>query len=178
MQTWIIWDLSLLILWFLISWIISWPSAWYLSLNVNVQNLHKYDLCTEWIVLKSSNFDETEHCCTQFPHKYGLLDFKGFARFTASECCWSVFVVWNSRLHFSLLISSFLISFSCLTLSIGDWVLYKRGLDGDNSYLILEKENYIFFDFILCNFLVRMLRCFYAKIFFFFNFQKLFDPKT
>ena len=33
-------------------------------------------------------------------------------------------------------------------LSIGDWVLYNRGLDGDNiwnSYLILEKENHISF---------------------------------
>ena len=48
------------------------------------------------------------------------------------------------------------------TLSIGDWVLCNRGLDRNNSYLRFlfnfRKKNYIFFNFILCNFLVRTLR--------------------
>ena len=30
----------------------------------------------------------------------------------------------------------------------------------ENSYLILEKENYTIFNFILCKFLVRMIRYF------------------
>ena len=48
--------------------------------------------------------------------------------------------------------------------SVKDWVLRKRGLDVDNSCLnsciILEKEKYIFLNFILCNFLVRTLTYF------------------
>ena len=57
--------------------------------------------------------------------------------------------------------------------SIRDWVLRKRGLDEDNSCLILEKENYIFFNFILCNFLVRTLQCFQNK-----KSKKNLPPKT
>ena len=41
-----------------------------------------------------------------------------------------------------------------------------------NSHLILEKESYIFFNFILCNFLVRTLRYFLK------NFQNIFVPQT
>ena len=53
-----------------------------------------------------------------------------------------------------------------LQLSIGDWVLCKRGLDGDDSYLILEKENdiYLLTSFYAI-FLVQTLR----------NFLKVFD---
>ena len=49
-------------------------------------------------------------------------------------------------------------------LSIDNWVLYKRGLESEDSYLKFiikrEKKNYIFFNFILCSFLVRTLQYF------------------
>ena len=50
-------------------------------------------------------------------------------------------------------------------LSIGNWVLYNRSLDGDDSYLkfiikFREKKIMCFFYFILCNFLVRTLQYF------------------
>ena len=49
-----------------------------------------------------------------------------------------------------------------MMLSIGDWVLCKRGLDRDNSYL----DSYL----ILCNFLVR------TPIYFWKKFQNFFCP--
>ena len=61
--------------------------------------------------------------------------------------------------------------------SIRDWVLRNKWywmeiIHVENSWLILEKENYIFFNFILCNFLVRMLGYFLKK------FQIFLTPKT
>ena len=43
---------------------------------------------------------------------------------------------------------------------LSSWALWKRGLDEDNSYLILEKENYTIFNFILCKFLGGMKKYF------------------
>ena len=45
--------------------------------------------------------------------------------------------------------------------SIRDWVLRKRGLDGDNSFLKFLLNFSIFFNFILCNVLVWTLRYFF-----------------
>ena len=45
-------------------------------------------------------------------------------------------------------------------LSIGNWVMYKRGLDSEDSYLkfIIEFREKCFFNFISCSFLVRTLQ--------------------
>ena len=62
--------------------------------------------------------------------------------------------------------------FYCVSLSIGDWVLYKRGVDGDNSYLkflsnFRKRKKKSFFQLrFLCNFLVRTLRYIWKKKFF------------
>ena len=51
------------------------------------------------------------------------------------------------------------------TPSIRDWVLCKRGLDGDNSCLKFlsnfRKRKLYILNFILCNFLVRTIRYFF-----------------
>ena len=58
----------------------------------------------------------------------------------------------------------------CLCLSIANWVLYKRDLEGDNYCLKFivkfRKKNciFFFFYFLLCNFLVRTQWCFRKKI--------------
>ena len=55
-----------------------------------------------------------------------------------------------------------------LYLSIGNWVLYKRGSDGDDSYLKFiikfRKKIYILLNFILWNFLVRTLQYFLKNL--------------
>ena len=59
-----------------------------------------------------------------------------------------------NKVCFPIFILVFSITFICWTLIIGNWVLYKRGSDDDDTYLkfiikFRKKENIL--NFILCN---------------------------